>query len=162
MTKDIIEGGSEVVSEIGTDIKSQDTTEFSLPIRVYVEDTDAGGIVFYANYLKFMERARTELMRSLGFDKPALFDGMQFVVHEVALKYHSPAILDDEIFVTARLHRATRATFEMTQQVFRGAFTEGRELLVEGSVKVACIDSHSKRPKGMPKVMFETLKSHLG
>ena len=53
---------------------------FSLPIRIYVEDTDAGGIVFYANYLKFMERARTELMRSLGFDKPALFDGMQFVV----------------------------------------------------------------------------------
>ena len=58
----------------------KDVAEFSLPIRVYVEDTDAGGIVFYANYLKFMERARTELMRSLGFDKPALFDGMQFVV----------------------------------------------------------------------------------
>ena len=82
--------------------------DFRLPIRVYVEDTDAGGIVFYANYLKFMERARTELMRSLGFDKPALFDGLQFVVHEVALKYHSPAILDDEIIVTAVLSKATR------------------------------------------------------
>ena len=139
-----------------------ESAEFSLPIRVYVEDTDAGGIVFYANYLKFMERARTELMRSLGFDKPALFDGMQFVVHEVGLKYRSPAILDDEIFVTARLTKATRATFEMAQQVFRGCSLEDRELLVEGRVKVACIDAHSKRPKGMPKMMFETLKSQLG
>ena len=141
---------------------TNERAEFSLPIRVYVEDTDAGGIVFYANYLKFMERARTELMRSLGFDKPALFDGMQFVVHEVGLKYRSPAILDDEIFVTARLTKATRATFEMTQQVFRGCSLEDRELLVEGRVKVACIDAHSKRPKGMPKMMFETLKSQLG
>lgn len=131
--------------------------EFRLPIRVYVEDTDAGGIVFYANYLKFMERARTELMRSLGFDKPALFDGLQFVVHEVALKYHSPAILDDEIIVTAVLSKATRATFEMAQQVFRGG-----ELLVEGSIKVACIDAQTKRPKGMPKNMFTTLNSQLG
>jgi tol-pal system-associated acyl-CoA thioesterase len=141
---------------------TNESVEFSLPIRVYVEDTDAGGIVFYANYLKFMERARTELMRGLGFDKPALFDGMQFVVHEVGLKYHSPAILDEEIFVTARLTKATRATFEMTQQVFRGGPLENRELLVEGSVKVACIDAQSKRPKGMPKIMFETLKSQLG
>jgi len=131
--------------------------EFRLPIRVYVEDTDAGGIVFYANYLKFMERARTELMRSLGFDKPALFDGLQFVVHEVALKYHSPAVLDDEIIVTAVLSKATRATFEMAQQVFRGG-----ELLVEGSIKVACIDAQTKRPKGMPKNMFTTLNSQLG
>jgi len=141
---------------------TNERAEYSLPIRVYVEDTDAGGIVFYANYLKFMERARTELMRSLGFDKPALFDGMQFVVHEVGLKYHSPAILDDEIFVTAKLTKATRVTFEMTQQVFRDSSEENRELLVEGSVKVACIDARSKRPKGMPKIMFETLKSQLG
>ena len=141
---------------------TNERAEYSLPIRVYVEDTDAGGIVFYANYLKFMERARTELMRSLGFDKPALFDGMQFVVHEVGLKYHSPAILDDEIFVTAKLTKATRVTFEMTQQVFRGSSEENRELLVEGSVKVACIDARSKRPKGMPKIMFETLKSQIG
>ena len=136
---------------------TNDSAEFSLPIRVYVEDTDAGGIVFYANYLKFMERARTELMRSLGFDKPALFDGMQFVVHEVGLKYHSPAVLDDEIFVTARLDKATRVTFEMTQRVYRGT-----TLLVEGSEKAACIDAQSKRPKAMPKTMFETLQSQLG
>ena len=126
--------------------------EFRLPIRVYVEDTDAGGIVFYANYLKYMERARTELMRSLGFDKPALFDDMQFVVTDVSLKYHSPAILDDQISVTAVLSKASRVTFQMTQQVFRGD-----ELLVEGWVKVACVNSATKRPQGMPKPMFHAL-----
>ena len=126
--------------------------EFRLPIRVYVEDTDAGGIVFYANYLKYMERARTELMRSLGFDKPALFDDMQFVVTDVSLKYHNPAILDDQISVTAVLSKASRVTFQMTQQVFRGD-----ELLVEGWVKVACVNSATKRPQGMPKPMFNAL-----
>tara|TARA_B110001469_G_C9575977_1_gene285647 strand:- start:444 stop:875 length:432 start_codon:yes stop_codon:yes gene_type:complete len=141
---------------------SSNTSVFSLPIRVYVEDTDAGGIVFYANYLKFMERARTEFMRSLGFDKPALFDGMQFVVQEVAVKYYSPAVLDDQIVVTAVLSKASRARFEMTQQVFRGIESEPGELLVEGSVKIACIDAQSKRAKGMPKSMFETLNGQLG
>ena len=141
---------------------SSNASVFSLPIRVYVEDTDAGGIVFYANYLKFMERARTEFMRSLGFDKPALFDGMQFVVREVAVKYHSPAVLDDQIVVTAALSKASRARFEMTQQVFRGIESEPGELLVEGSVKIACIDAQSKRAKGMPKSMFETLNGQLG
>ena len=129
---------------------------FSLPVRVYVEDTDAGGIVFYANYLKFMERARTELMRSHGYDKPALFDGMQFVVREVALKYHSPAVLDDLLDVTAVLSKAGRASFEMTQQVFRG-----EQLLVEGLVKVGCINSDSKRPQAMPKLMFDTLNGQI-
>ena len=68
-------------------------TEFCMPMRVYIEDTDAGGIVYYANYLKFMERARTELMRSLGYGKPALFDGLQLVVHEVQVKYHSLSLI---------------------------------------------------------------------
>jgi len=133
------------------------STEFRLPIRVYVEDTDTGGIVFYANYLKYMERARTEFMRSLGFDKPALFDGLQFVVHEVWLKYQNPALLDDQIVVTAVPVNASRVTFEMTQQVLRGD-----ELLVEGRVKLACINAETKRPQGMPKLMRTTLKSQLG
>jgi 4-hydroxybenzoyl-CoA thioesterase/acyl-CoA thioester hydrolase len=113
--------------------------------------------VFYANYLKYMERARTEFMRSLGFDKPALFDGLQFVVHEVWLKYHNPALLDDQIVVTAVPVNASRVTFEMTQQVIRGD-----ELLVEGRVKLACINAETKRPQGMPKLMSTTLKSQLG
>ena len=132
------------------------TDSYRLPIRIYVEDTDTGGIVFYANYLKYMERARTEYMRYLGFDKPALFDGLQFVVHEVALKYHSPAVLDDLIDVTAVLVAASRVRFEMTQQIYRGD-----ELLVEGRVKVACVNALSKRPQGMPKAMSTTLKSQI-
>ena len=132
------------------------TDSFRLPIRIYVEDTDTGGIVFYANYLKYMERARTEYMRYLGFDKPALFDGLQFVVHEVALKYHSPAVLDDLIDVTAVLVATSRVRFEMTQQIYRGD-----ELLVEGRVKVACVNALSKRPQGMPKAMSKTLKSQI-
>ena len=132
-------------------------TDYSLPIRVYVEDTDAGGIVFYANYLKYMERARTELMRSLGYDKPALFGGLQFVVRSVDLLYHIPAVLDDEIQLTAKFEKVSRVTFTMSQQVFRGD-----QLLVEGSIKVACVDLANKRPCGIPKPMFETLKSHVG
>ena len=132
-------------------------TDYSLPIRVYVEDTDAGGIVFYANYLKYMERARTELMRTLGYDKPALFGDLQLVVRSVDLLYHLPAVLDDEIRVTAKFDKVSRVTFVMSQQVFRGD-----ELLVEGSIKVACIDVASKRPCGIPKPMYETLKSHVG
>ena len=138
-----------------SDINS--TTAYRLPIRIYVEDTDTGGIVFYANYLKYMERARTEYMRCLGFDKPALLDGMQFVVHEVALKYHSPAVLDDLIDVTAVLVKASRVRFEMTQQIYRSD-----ELLVEGRVKVACVNAHSKRPQGMPKAMSTMLNSQIG
>lgn len=132
------------------------TKEYCLPIRVYVEDTDAGGIVYYANYLKYLERARTELMRSLGYDKPALFDGMQFVVHSVELKYRVPAVLDDEIVATARLIGVTRTSFTIAQTVVRG-----EQILVEGVVKAACIDHQSKRPTAIPAEMLQTLKAAL-
>jgi len=132
-------------------------TEFSVPMRVYIEDTDAGGIVYYANYLKFMERARTEYMRSLGYGKVALFDGLQLVVHDLQLKYHKPAVLDDEIIVSAKLTGLTRVTFSMSQTVYLGD-----QLLVEGSVRVACINADTKRPKAVPKEMFEHLTSQIG
>lgn len=132
-------------------------TEFSVPMRVYIEDTDAGGIVYYANYLKFMERARTEYMRSLGYGKVALFDGLQLVVHDLQLKYHKPAVLDDEIIVSAKLTGVTRVTFSMSQTVYLGD-----QLLVEGSVRVACINADTKRPKAVPKEMFENLTSQIG
>jgi len=132
------------------------TKEYCLPIRVYVEDTDAGGIVYYANYLKYMERARTELIRTLGYDKPALFDGMQFVVHSVELKYRVPAVLDDLVEATARLVAVTRTSFSIDQTVRRGD-----QILVEGSVRVACIDHRKKRPVAIPKDMMQTLKAAL-
>jgi len=134
---------------------------FSCAIRVYVEDTDAGGIVFYANYLRYMERARTELLRSLGYNKPALFDDLQFVVRKVELLYHQPAVLDDLIDVTALLTKLSRVSFEMEQCIYRDG-----DLLVEGKVTVACIDAQQKRPKAIPEqirnaLKNSTLKNHL-
>lgn len=131
-------------------------SEFRWPIRVYVEDTDAGGIVYYANYLKYMERARTEFLRTLGYDKPALFDDYQFVVHEVRVKYGKPATLDDQIVATARLVNVSKVSFEIEQHVRRDD-----EQLVEGWVKVACIDRHRKRPAAIPRAIYDTLKNHL-
>jgi 4-hydroxybenzoyl-CoA thioesterase len=128
--------------------------EYCLPIRVYVEDTDAGGIVYYANYLKYIERARTELIRTLGYDKPALFDGLQFVVHSVNIKYRQPAILDDEVVATAKLIHVSRTSFTIAQRVLRG-----NDVLVEAEVKVACINHEEKRPKAIPADMLQTLKA---
>ena len=129
----------------------------SYPVRVYIEDTDAGGIVFYANYLRYMERARTEFFRSLGFNKPALFDDFQFVVRELKLCYHQPAVLDDLIDVRVELTTLTRVTFELQQPIYRAG-----DLLLEGTVKVACIDAKSKRPKAIPKLICSALNNYLG
>jgi len=127
---------------------------FSCGIRVYVEDTDAGGIVFYANYLKYMERARTELLRSLGYNKPALFNDLQFVVRKVELLYHKPAVLDDLIDVTAVLTKLSRVSFEMQQSIYRDG-----DLLVEGRVTVACIGAQQKRPQAIPEPIHNVLKN---
>jgi 4-hydroxybenzoyl-CoA thioesterase/acyl-CoA thioester hydrolase len=131
-------------------------TEFCLPIRVYIEDTDAGGIVYHANYLKFMERARTEFMRDLGYFKPALFDGLQLVVHELQIKYVQPAKLDDELKVTAVLEQIGKASFKMQQLIYRND-----DLLVASEVKVVCLNASSKKPAAMPVTMFEKLSGLL-
>jgi len=128
--------------------------EYCLPIRVYVEDTDAGGIVYYANYLKYIERARTELIRSLGYDKPALFGDLQFVVHSVEIKYRQPAVLDDEVVATAQLIKVSRTSFTIAQKVLRND-----EVLVEAEVKVACISHEKKRPAAIPAEMLQTLQA---
>jgi 4-hydroxybenzoyl-CoA thioesterase len=128
--------------------------EYCLPIRVYVEDTDAGGIVYYANYLKYIERARTELIRSLGYDKPALFGDLQFVVHSVEIKYRQPAVLDDEVVATAQLIKVSRTSFTIAQKVLRND-----EVLVEAEVKVACISHEKKRPAAIPADMLQTLQA---
>jgi len=124
---------------------------FSLAMRVYWEDTDAGGVVYYANYLKFMERCRTEWLRSLGVDQHALRRerGLQFAVVEAAVKYLSPAVLDDEIVVTAELQRLGGATIQFNQTVWR------REVqLIDGNIRVACLDSGSLKPRPVPKDLF--------
>lgn len=124
-----------------------ESAEFSLPLRVYIEDTDAGGIVYYVNYLKFMERARTEFLRSLGFGREFIFNrDLMFVVRDVALNYRAPARLDDEIVATASVARLRGAAMSLRQTVRRGA-----EVLVEGSVTVACVERASMRPRRLPK-----------
>ena len=95
-------------------------SEFSIPIRVYIEDTDAGGIVYYVNYLKFMERSRTEFFRALGYHKPAILDeGLLLVVHSAQIDYHRSARLDDELSVTTCIIKLARTYVEFKQQVFR-------------------------------------------
>ncbi len=122
---------------------SQDS--FHWPVRVYIEDTDAGGIVFYANYLKFMERSRTEWARSRGVHLRArLEDGVSFVVHSLSLQYHQPARLDDELLVGAAVESHGRTWFQFRQEIVRAV--DGVRL-VTGRVKVACTDLGTGRPR---------------
>lgn len=117
--------------------------EFSLPIRVYIEDTDAGGIVYYVNYLKYLERARTELMRALGCERAAISDqGWMFVVSDLAVTYRQPARLDEQLDATALIQRVGGATIDFFQSVRRGD-----TVLVEGNIQIACIDEERGRPR---------------
>ena len=127
---------------------------FELPIRVYYEDTDAQGVVYYANYFRFMERARTEWLRSLGVDMVRLQDEDRriFVVAEVNVKFHAPARLSDELVVTAGLRDLTRVAFDIEQKIFRNT-TDG-ELLISGIVKAAYLDADTMRPKRVPSSIF--------
>lgn len=134
-----------------------DAEEFHWPLRVYIEDTDAGGIVYYVNYLKFMERARTELLRTLGFGKAALLNGeLMFVVRAVALDYHAPARLDDELLVSARLLSARGAGMSLYQAVSHAGAGAG-SVLCDGRVDLACVDRATLRPRRIPPELLSAL-----
>ena len=132
--------------------------EFEHPIRIYWEDTDAGGIVFYANYLKFFERARTEWLRTLGIGQQALREqtGGLFVVTEAHLRYRQPARLDDELIVTARLQEAGRASLALAQQAFATTGT-ARRLLCEADVRIGWVDATTLRPTRIPPHLLDRL-----
>ena len=128
--------------------------EFCLDLRVYIEDTDAGGIVYYVNYLKFMERARTELMRTLGFGKKYIFNhDLMFVVRDVKVQYLRPATLDDELVATASVAALRGASMVMHQRVLRGA-----EVLAKGEVTIACVDRAGIKPRRLPPDMLAKLR----
>jgi acyl-CoA thioester hydrolase len=129
---------------------------FTWPIRVYWEDTDAGGIVFYANYLKFFERARTEWLRSLGVTQSVLREtsGGIFVVSETAVRYLAPARLDDELLVTAGLEAGGRASLIIAQQARRGD-----TLLCAGTIRIGWVDAATLRPARIPDAILEVLKT---
>lgn len=134
--------------------KSSQSSEFVLPVRVYIEDTDAGGIVYYVNYLKFMERARTEYMRTLGYQHYALAEeNFQFVVHSCQIGYRQPARIDDALKVTARLRKLGKATLIFAQRVERGG-----ETLCDAEIKVACVRADSIRPRALPGPLYERFK----
>lgn len=131
-----------------------DSKPFELPIRVYYEDTDAQGVVYYANYFRFMERARTEWLRSLGVDMARLQDEDRriFVVAGVQAKFHAPARLLDDVVVTADLKGLSRVSFEIEQNIYRNS-TDG-ELLISSIVKAAYLDADTMRPKRVPPSLF--------
>lgn len=136
-----------------------DVKPFELPVRVYYEDTDAQGVVYYANYFRFMERARTEWLRSLGVDMVRLQEEERriFVVAEVQTKFHAPARLSDELIVTAGLQGLTRVSFDIEQRIYRNS-TDG-DLLISGIVKAAYLDADSMRPKRVPPSLFGEYQS---
>jgi acyl-CoA thioester hydrolase len=120
-------------------------------VRVYWEDTDAGGVVYYANYLKFLERGRSEWLRALGVDQPRLRAerGLQFAVVSVTVDFLRPAMLDDEVLVTAALAKLSGATIEFKQSIWRGDVQ-----LIDATVRCACLDSATLRPRAIPKDLF--------
>ena len=129
---------------------------FTHPVRIYWEDTDAGGVVFYANYLKFFERARTEWLRALGIEQSRLREqtGGIFIVSETKVRYLSPARLDDELLATAQLQETGRASMTIAQQALQS--TTGR-VLAEGMIRIGWVDAATLRPARIPAVILEAL-----
>jgi acyl-CoA thioester hydrolase len=124
---------------------------FRWPLRIYWEDTDAGGVVFYANYLKFFERGRTEWLRSLGVSQEALRrdEGVLFVVSDTQVRYRRPARLDDEVTVTVRLAEPGKASLVIDQQALRG-----HDVLAEGRIRIGCVDAITLRPRRIPPFLL--------
>ena len=140
-------------------IDVQNATEYSWQVRVYYEDTDAGGVVFYANYLKFFERARTEWLRHAGVSQQALTqsDNIMFVVKSTAIDYISPARLDDELRLTVVVERFGKASMEFIQQAWRRS-AAGDTLLAVGRIKVACVGCATFRPCAIPTAVHDRLR----
>jgi acyl-CoA thioester hydrolase len=127
-----------------------------IPVRVYYQDTDAGGVVFHAQYLAFMERARSELLNAAGIDLARFVErhGVLILVHQILVKYHVPARLNDVLSVGAEVVKMGRASFVFRQRVERGS-----ELLVEADVTLALVDRERMKPTRMPAELEQALKS---
>ena len=129
---------------------------FSLPIRIYFEDTDSGGVVYHSNYLKFMERARTEWLRALGIDQRHLKQDHQimFVVHRIDIQYKFPARFNDDLIVKSELKDIGSSKIEFRQMIYRND-----EMLIDASVDIACIDSEKFKPVRIPPTIKQTMES---
>ncbi len=129
--------------------------KFSWPVRVYYEDTDAGGVVFYANYLKFFERARTEMLRAMGYEQDELIatEGIIFVVRSVQVDYLSPARFNEQLQVSADVSLAKKVSLTFEQVI-----TRGDDVLCKGIIRIACLDAQTMRPKAIPETLLEHLE----
>jgi len=133
---------------------ASNSSEFIWPIRVYYEDTDSGGVVYHANYLNFMERARTEWLRALGFEQTELKTGLGiiFVVHSMTIAFKSPAYFNDMLEIKSRRIKIGHGSMEFLQSV-----TRNKHVLLEATVKLACVDASNFKPKGIPTVIKEAM-----
>ncbi|MBE0439343.1 MAG: tol-pal system-associated acyl-CoA thioesterase [Gammaproteobacteria bacterium] len=129
--------------------------DFVWPIRVYYEDTDSGGVVYHANYLHFMERARTEWLRDLGFEQDQLNQQYNciFAVHSMQLNFRCPARFNDEIVVITTVSKVSGASFEFDQKIVRND-----ELLCDATVKIACLDATRFRAKSIPSFILTEIQ----
>jgi len=120
---------------------------FNWPVRVYYEDTDAGGVVYHSNYLNFMERARTEWLRALGFEQPELKAvlGVIIVVHSLSVEFKAPACFNDLLDIQCRLTKIGRGSIEMEQRIMRG-----HALLIKAEIKLAFVNAETFKPLGIP------------
>jgi len=127
---------------------------FNWPVRVYYEDTDSGGVVYYANYLKFMERARTEYLRHLGFEQDALIknENVLFAVRSIEVNYHQPARFNELLQVTARVIEFKKASMLFEQSILRQS---DQQLLCDGLVRIASLKADSFKPCAIPRVILE-------
>jgi len=132
-------------------------------VRVYYEDTDAGGIVFYANYLKFFERARTEWLRAAGIAQQRLAEEARrvFVVKSTSVDYHAPAKLDDCLEITVDIAKLGRATVGFRQEAWLTADDGSRRMLCSASIRVGCVDADSLRPAPMPDDVNARLRNSM-
>jgi acyl-CoA thioester hydrolase len=129
-------------------------TEFLWPVRVYYEDTDSGGVVYYANYLKFMERARTEFLRALGFEQDQLIrQGIMFAVHRTEIDYISPARFNDALQVSAKILQKKKVSLTFQQEVRK----ENGDVCSRGVIKIVCLDPESFKPVAMPADILEAV-----
>jgi acyl-CoA thioester hydrolase len=140
------------------DIPDTSRPDFTWPVRVYWEDTDAGGVVYYANYLKFLERARTEWLSALGLEQDRLAEeaGVVFAVRRVEADYLRPARFNDRLSVRCALSELSRASLTLAQQISRGDV-----VLLEAMVKVACVSRDGFRPARIPEFVMQAFRTGI-
>ena len=126
--------------------------EFTLQVRVYYEDTDAGGVVYHSNYLNFMERARTEWLRHIGFEQHTLIekDEILFAVRKISIDYHKPALFNELLNIKTRVIQSRRASLVFEQIIFN----QSEETICKAEIKIACLNSNTMKPESIPETIL--------